>query len=219
MARPVSAWLSTQGYTWKPEFRVPWGICDLVGARFDSSRVHERLELGQRRRIGPAARIDVWMSLPDHGARPYRRVASLARQSRLWDEDEIQSELDALVRTGFAGRDRDSYYRMNGWAPMYTDVVAIELKLHRISDAIAQAQAHKGLATASFVALPMDRAVRSAASHIAAKFKDAGVGLLGVSRNACELVLRPAESRTPDANNPLEMHAAERLWDPRRFRD
>jgi len=39
----------------KPEFSLPWGICDLVGVKLDPIKVKRRLSYGQTRPVGPCS--------------------------------------------------------------------------------------------------------------------------------------------------------------------
>jgi len=59
MAPPVMRWLRRNGLMVKPEFSLPWGICDLVGVKLDPIKVKRRLSLWPDATRGtPAAPAD-----------------------------------------------------------------------------------------------------------------------------------------------------------------
>ena len=49
MNSSARTWLARLGLMVKQEFYTPWGICDFVGISFDSARVKQRLDLGQKK--------------------------------------------------------------------------------------------------------------------------------------------------------------------------
>jgi hypothetical protein len=65
MVRPAAEWLNGLNLLVKREFHTPWGVCDLVGLRFNEAKVQERLSLGQRSAIGSALRIMLLQQIPD----------------------------------------------------------------------------------------------------------------------------------------------------------
>ena len=215
MFAPVESWMSQQGLQIKREFVVPWGVCDLVGATFDGSKVQKRLELRQRQKIGPVSRIELLLSLPDTETRRSVSLGKLERKYKdLVPKDALLRELDVLESRNFARTTRHGHYqKFNGWMPLHQRLVAVELKLSRVAEALQQAVNHYAFADESYVALPMsvaDTTMRSI-SRIK-KFEQAGVGILGVTADHCELKL-PAQAKAP-TGCPFQIHAAERFWMP-----
>ncbi len=50
MVVPVRRWLERQNLLVKPEFLLPWGVCDFVAVAFRSENVKKRLKLRQKQR-------------------------------------------------------------------------------------------------------------------------------------------------------------------------
>ncbi len=213
MFAPVEAWLAQEGLQIKREFVVPWGVCDLVGTSFDDSKVQKRLEMKQRHKIGPVLRIELLLSLPDAETQKSVSVCKLERKYKgLIPKETLLQELDILESRNFVCLSKPGHYqKLNGWMPMHQRMVAVELKLNRVAEALQQAANHCAFADESYVALPEDVAeavVRSKARL--EKFKQAGVGILAVTPDACRLEL-PAQVKSL-TGCPFQIHAAERFW-------
>ena len=65
MAPSVAGWLRGQGFSVKQEFSLPWGICDLVGVKFNQKKVQKRISNGQMRAVGSSFRLHILSKIPD----------------------------------------------------------------------------------------------------------------------------------------------------------
>ena len=213
MARSARSWLKGQGLTVKEEFYTPWGICDFVGASLDERRVLERLKLGQRRPIGPPIRIEILGAVAEAETGRATTLEELAQKFEgLLTADEVRAEVERLVIGNFVRVNREgAFQKVNGWVPLHTRLVALELKLSRVEDALGQAVSHQAFAEESFVGLPTGLAERIADSPRAARFLAEGVGIVSVGKSRCRIVLRPETRRHP-ADPTLQMHCVERFW-------
>jgi hypothetical protein len=212
MTKPVRRWLQRQGFLVKAEFGLPWGICDLVGLSFDESRVAKRMAFRQHRPIGPIQRVELLRLIPDQET---GRTITFNRLRAFTEGTFFASDLDHELRTLIADRfvilgKNGSLQKQNGWAPMHDRIVAVELKLSRVSEALAQAVSNRAFATESYVALPMKVATRLSDSARYSKFKAAGIGVLGVTPISCRLISQAFETIEPDVT--LQMHCVERFW-------
>jgi hypothetical protein len=213
MAPPVMRWLRRNGLKVKPEFSLPWGVCDLVGVKFDPLKVKLRLSYGQTRPVGPVLRLLVLSRIPDcdsGGAISFERLGK--DLSHNIETDVLSRELDALVRDRFVKSTKSgSFQKLNGWAPLHFRIVAVELKLSRISEALGQASSNRTFATDSYVALPMKRALRVAHSERADSLVRSGLGLLGVSPRACCELIKPRMTKVV-SDEIVQSHVVERFW-------
>lgn len=89
------------------------------------------------------------------------------------------------------------------WMPLYENIVAVELKLSRISEVISQAEAHNHYTHGSYIAMPIRTARR--AIH-----KSLGVGVLGVRKGGVE-ILKYAPRSVP-RNEWFSHRIAEAFW-------
>jgi len=212
LVAPAQAWLQRQGLLTRSEFAMPWGICDLVGLQFDTRHVKKRLALGQRRPIGPARRVALLARIPDRDTGRSVRLGTLRSLfGDLVSAETITEDLKRLIENKFACRTtRGTYQKLNGWEPLHRRLVAVELKLDRVQDALHQAMANLALTRESYVGMPMDRAARLQGGPNAARFRQANVGLLGIGPNTCR-VLIPVPRGGPTRTVP-ERHCAERFW-------
>jgi hypothetical protein len=213
MTPAVAAWLEVQGLVVRREFSLPWGICDLVAASLDRERVKKRIELRQREAVGPMSRVSVLLSLPDvdtNVAASFREIQ--AKLGGFFSEGEIAAELAVLTRKRFVRVDGNGYFqKVNGWIPLNERLIAVELKLDRVADALSQARKNKEVTWESYVALPVTLARAILGGKKRAEFEDCGVGLLGVSRRGVERLL-PATRAGRSASSAVEMHCVERFW-------
>jgi hypothetical protein len=213
MAPYTRSWLVSLGLMVKEEFSTPWGICDLVGVSFSAKRVRQRLKLGQQSAIGPASRIELLNLIPDVSI---GKSISVGRLERELDEtlppEELRRELDRLVGSRFIHSTRSGcFQKSDGWVPLHERIVAIELKLNRVSDGLSQAISHLRFATDVYLGLPTDLAMRIASSKRAIEFEHSGVGVVAVSHGSCRVVVAPL--RKPHLSDRiLQMHCVERFW-------
>ena len=212
MAPPVSRWLRLRGLAVKSEFALPWGICDLVGVKLNRVRLKHRLSYGQTQPIGPVIRLHILSKIPDSET---GRSISLKKLEQDFSGEipleRLSLEIDRLQRTKFVTSPKSGFFqKRNGWAPLQDDIVAVELKLERVSDVLAQAVSNRAFASKSYVALPAVLALRLAASSRADLFRQRGIGLLAVWRHKCQELLRPESNQ--DCHEILQSHVVERFW-------
>ena len=213
MAVPARQWLSDQGMMVKEEFATPWGICDLVAVSLNEKRVRERLRLGQGAAIGSLLRVHILNAIPEVETDKSTIVKTIASNYQgVLTTSQIRTEIERLVAGRFVREGSlGAIQKVNGWVPLHRRAVALELKLSRVQDALAQAASHQAFADESYVGLPLGLAERTAASPRAAAFQSEGVGILSVGKDHCDVVLRPGTRRHP-IDPILQMHCIERFW-------
>lgn len=213
MTQPVTEWLRNQGLMVKREFTIPWGICDLVAVRLDEKRVKQRLSYGQKRPIGPPIRLHVLSKIPDSCSGSSISLTKLQSVlSGYVQPDMLSRVLASLTRDRFVTSPRRGrFQKLNGWTPLHVRIVAVELKLSRISEALAQAQSNYAFATESYVALPAELAHRLFRSNRVDAFRRTGVGLLAAYRHSCRRLL-PASVNRRMLDDVLQAHCVERFW-------
>src|ERR1700674_2146696 len=155
MEAPVRHWLRREGLQIKGEFALPWGICDFVGLSFNSSRVSRRLKFGQSQAIGPLRRIKLLDRIPDHES---GLAISFLQLQQMYNDSPYAPILANEIRKLLAGRfiiqnENGLLQKQNGWAPLHERIVAVEIKLSRVSEALGQAISHRVFATESYKAI------------------------------------------------------------------
>jgi hypothetical protein len=213
MVAPAEQWLRSQGLTTKREFSTPWGICDLVGCSLNRKKARQRLTLGQTKPIGPQIRIIILSYIPDIKDEDSITLENLQQKfAGYFDETKIALEVYRLVRDKFVQiTPCGKFQKINGWAPLQNKIVALELKLTRITNALHQAINNLELANESYVGLPMENAQRLIKSKKKTEFVQRGIGIIGVNTKRCRIFLEPNPSRS-NQNRILQMHCVERFW-------
>ncbi|MBN1359345.1 MAG: hypothetical protein JW993_02080 [Sedimentisphaerales bacterium] len=215
MAEPAECWLREQGLMVKQEFPTPWGICDLVGCSLNKNKVRQRLARKQTKPIRSQLRVHLLSLIPDETDRATVTIKQLHEHfGGYLDRGRIELEVSRLARDRFIYEaSPGTYFKRNGWMPLHKRLVAVELKLARIDDALNQAINNLGLADESYVGLPVDRAERLIESKRRHDFANKGVGILAVQRNGCKVVLRPRKQR-PAGEKTVQAYSVERFWLP-----
>lgn len=214
MKAPVKRWLQHQRMHVADEFGTGWGICDLVGCRFDQNRVLHRTQRRQRQPLGSAEAIRLYSVLPDADNTPRGAgIKALCRRLGPYTQEQrVERMLARLVETNHAIRTKNGcYQKINGWAPLAERLVAVELKLHRWTDVFWQAKSNQVFAPESLVALPLPDAMRAAGGTFGDELRYHGIGLLGVSPTRCELLIEAQPSHL-SLDDTLALWATEYFW-------
>jgi len=214
MAASAARWMKSSGMAVKSEFITPWGICDLVGLTFNSDNVAHRLELKQTRAVSSITRAVLLLQIPDvEEGRSISLNTLIRRSSPAIPHDVVSDEVDRLMADRFvisSGRGR--LQKVNGWMPLQDRLVAVELKLSRIDEAMQQALNNLGFAEESYVGLPVEVARRVAANASRwSRFFNAGVGLLSVTPRRCQ-VLVPPRMNTGWTDTAIQLYCVEKFW-------
>jgi hypothetical protein len=214
MNKPVGQWLKSLGLAVKTEFITPWGICDLVGSSVRKQNLARRLRLGQMKPVSSLTRTTLLLGIPDIETGSSVTLASLVRKyAAVIGEDVVVAQTQKLINDGFVLRQSgDRLQKLNGWIPLHKRLIAVELKLTRIEEAMSQAHSNLSFADESYVALPKDLAYRVAAKPDRwSGYFDFGVGLLAVSSRACAIVKKP-QLRPYPPDPVLQFYCVEKFW-------
>lgn len=214
MAASVARWLARQGLLVKPEFVTPWGICDLVGVRLNKQRIAQRLHLKQRKPISSITRAAILLQVPEIETSSAISLDGLVENlGSAVSPSVIAKEIARLVSERYVIQsDHGDFQKVNGWMPLQERLVAVELKLARVEEALQQAKNNLGFAQESFVAFPFQVARRIASSkqNWIDHFGE-GIGLIGVRESRCD-VLVPAVQSTKFINQAIQLYSVEKFW-------
>jgi hypothetical protein len=212
MTKTVEDWLLSQGMHVKREYPTPWGICDLVGCSLNKNKAKQRLNLGQKRPVGSQFRVLLLSHIPDEEENDVVSFTELYRQfANFLDESFIEKELFRLIKDKFVQEVQPGIFqKLNGWFPLHKRIVAVELKLARISEVISQAYSNLEFADESYVGLPYDNAKHLYASRGKMQLAEKGVGIIGVHKEGIKVFLR--SKFEGDSNKVYSMHCSERFW-------
>jgi hypothetical protein len=207
-------WMLRAGLRVRCEFVTPWGMCDLVGVELDPTRVAQRMHLRQTRAIGSITRALLLLQIPDVES---NKTTSLDRLAKEWTPsvpaEVIQKETDRLIADRFVVRTSSGrLQKINGWAPLHKRLLAVELKMTRIEEAMQQALNNLGFANESYVGLPSDVADRVARCPGRwSKYIDAGVGVLAVARRGIRVSVR-AQMTSAACDPALQLYCVDKFW-------
>ena len=211
MTKPVADWLLSQGLQVKREYPTPWGICDLVGCSLNKNKIRTRLNLGQKRPIGSQFRVLLLSYIPDQEKDEAVSFTDLHRQfASFLDEFFIEKELVRLIKDKFVKEVQPGIFqKLNGWFPLHKRIVAVELKLARISEVISQACSNLEFADESYVGLPYDNAKNLFASRDIRQLAEKGIGIIGVHKEGVRVFSK--SKYNDDSSSVSKMHCVERF--------
>lgn len=211
MTGAVRRWLAARGMMTRLEYPAPWGICDAVGAELDRRAARERLSLGQRGAVGPLERVAILRRMPAGGAPVSRGELCAAFAGRL-PAAAVERHVAKLVAGRFVVEGVGGCLsRAGGRRPLVRRIVAVELKLRKVSEVLRQAAENRAFADESFVALPAELAARLRRDGRLGEFRALGVGVLAVSRRGCSVVLAAGRAGHPRSEE-VRAHCAEQFW-------
>lgn len=214
MASTVADWMCSQRLEIKREFVTPWGVCDLAGVAFRRANVRHRIRLGQRHAIGSVLKTSILMSIPDVESAEH---TTLGRVRRQWegaiDEGSVEEAISWLIEYGYVvAGERGRLQKKNGWVPLHRRIVAIELKLDRISEVFCQARSNLGFADESYIAVPEEIAnrIKSQPSRWEDYLQD-GIGLIAVNHTGCRTLIR-SRANGSHADPAIQSYCVEKFW-------
>jgi hypothetical protein len=213
MVKPAEKWLSSQGLTTKTEFPTPWGICDLVGCSLIKKKIKQRIRLGQINPIGSQLRVMILSEIPDEKEGESIAIGELLKRftPQFLNKDRVSLELDRLKKDRFVQiTPNGEFQKRNGWIPLHKRIVALELKLTRIKDALHQATCNLEFASESYVGVPIQIAQHLETKRIS-DFVEKGIGLVGISRNECKVFVKPNTAKSHHSDI-AQIHCVERFW-------
>lgn len=214
MTKPVIQWMKSLGLIVKSEFITPWGMCDLVGLSFRNRSVNHRLRLRQTQSISSLTRAALLLRIPEAEKGKSVTQRTLVREfASVVSKEIVMEHTQQLIEQGFVIKSSsDRLQKLNGWAPLHKRLIAVELKLNRIEEVMAQARNNQSFAEESYVGLPKDVALRVLAKRARWESSlETGVGLLAVSPRSCEVLIRPRRT-SHLSNDILKFCAIEKFW-------
>lgn len=215
MSPIVQRWLTRRGLEFKPEFSTPWGKCDFVGVEFNVQNLKLRRESKQFRKLASISQAAILFEVPFATNGPGIQRSHLHEKFSILERIELEQEISRLAKGNFVSEDATGVLtRTDHWFPLHSRVVAVELKLKRIKEAMQQAKLNQGFATESYVAFPIEVAKQiNAARHLWSVYFDLGIGLIGVSRRGCvEMIPSSSANRNSEVLTTL---CVERFFNPR----
>ena len=212
MRGPVERWLVSQGFLTKSEFVLPWGICDLVAVQFREESAKQRVIFRQTQPVRSLELIQLLELMPRHRAITVAKLRGALALSR--SSSQLDANLRRLKEMKLVSSPRRNQIQKHApWAPLQRRIVAVEMKLSRVTAALAQAKPHVAFADECYVALPNDAAVRVSKGNRKRDFLDHGIGLLGVTPNHVRVLIGPGTyTAKATLSSPLKAYCTERFW-------
>jgi hypothetical protein len=168
------------------------------------------VDLGRLKQLGSLTRAALLFRIPDDRAMTLRRLVRECAPTIA--EQSVIEHTTRLVADGFVRCTGDCLQRVNGWVPLHKQLLAVELKLRRVEEAMYQALNNLAFADQSYIGLPKDLALRVAAKGSRwTSFLEQGVGVLAVTSRDCFIVMH-SKDRSSILDPVIQFHCVEKLW-------
>jgi hypothetical protein len=210
MLSPVKNWISGRGLDVKSEYDTPWGICDVVGCKIDAEKAVHRKRLGQVQSVGSLFRVELLRRIPDIETGKTINLNELNEEvGDLLEISELQEHISILRRRNFVVDSNGEFSKRNGWMPLHSKVVSVEMKLKKFPEVLAQAVANLSLTSESYIAMPEPEALKIASKN-QERLRTSGIGMLAVGPTEVFELVAPSQEASSDKT--ITAYCAERFW-------
>lgn len=198
-----------KGYLTTREVAAGYGRADLVIGKLNDDHCSIRVKNQQKALLLKEKYFEVLRNLPDidHDAEPLH-IAELIDRITFSDRYLKAHVIQFLEEHGYVRRVENNFlYKVNGWLPMTSEVVAIEAKLSDWRRGIFQANRYKSFADKVYLALPE----RSAHLVNIDMLRDLNVGLYVLKGNN-QVVERVRAKKVVKPLSDKRNYVSELLW-------
>jgi hypothetical protein len=206
-----------KGFLARQEIGVGYGVADLVLIR--KSKINARhVALRQSyRQTSPLLKEEYFRALSFIPDKPNKTsIETLVKRTHLSRSFLKYSILRTLQKRGYIKSDGKSYYfKINGWVPLASELIAVEAKMRDWKRGLVQANRYKVFANRVYLAVP------SSIQHLVDRqmLRKHRIGLISFdTKNNTKRILFPAESNKfiiPSKSN----FAAEHFWNKSGMRE
>lgn len=149
--------LSRSDYLVKTEINSGYGRADVVALRINKEHIEKRLNYNQKNSLLSQSYFRVLSVLGESfdSATALEEIFEKVPLSKAYIMNTVLKE---LINSNFVKEVQDKFYmKVNGWAPLSDEVIAIESKLSSWKRGIIQAKRYKIFANKVYLALPSDK--------------------------------------------------------------
>ncbi len=149
-----------KGYLTAKEVSAGYGRADLVLGKLNRNKCKIRKSHNQLQPLFKEYFFEVLRNMPDidHSERPIH-IDDLINNISFSENSLKYKILNYLENNRYIHKiDNDYYYKVNGWVPLTSEIVAIEVKLSNWKRAFLQANRYKSFADKVYVAMPESKA-------------------------------------------------------------
>lgn len=176
---------------WLQEYRSGYGIADLVGMAVSGASCTERARGGQDPPLEDPRLMEVLLRIP-----PGRGLSfeGLARRVALAPSSLQHRVLRPLIKRGLVVKKGDRYFVCGHLPNPAEEIVAVEAKINRWSDAVLQARRYTLFAHRSYIAVPL-RVLPRIDRFLLYRHR---IGLIGVEAACAQVVIEAPRIRPRD---------------------
>lgn len=148
----------------------------------------------QRFQLTSESYFQVLNNLPDiHKRKRGLDIKDLASKVNISDSYLKQKVLKKLIEEGFVVNKDTGYFKINGWLPLASKVIAYEAKLYDWKQGLYQANRYRYFADETYLLMPAETVHRAKIEE----FEATGVGLVSydMTANKSKVIIKPSTSK------------------------
>lgn len=167
--------LTDKKFISRTEVPTAHGIADLVLVRPLDKKVAIRNSHAQRYQLTNESYFQVLSNLPDvHKHKKGISIQDLSDKVPISNSHLKQKVLKRLIQEGFVVNEETGYFKINGWLPLASKVIAYEAKLYDWKQGLYQANRYRYFADETYLLMPAETVHRAKIEE----FEATGVGLI-----------------------------------------
>lgn len=206
-SQQIASLLNDSGYLVKTEIDSGYGIADVVALRSLSQRVAKREKYNQFDQLSNENFFKVLEVISENNNKP-THLDDITNNVNLSNGYIRSKILKGLESKGFIKNiDNKLYLKINGWAPLSNNIIAIESKLSDWKRGIIQALRYKTFANKVYLALPENKI------HLVdpKELERLSIGLVTIKRNKLCWVYK-CKSDRKDIISSKQNYVCEFFW-------
>ncbi|WKZ24037.1 MAG: hypothetical protein QY312_00285 [Candidatus Dojkabacteria bacterium] len=156
-SKTIAEKLSLSGYITKTEVDSGYGVADIVGLKINYKRIRKRENYMQVNELESENYFKVLELITENRKKPssFEDIINYVGLSKGYLKSRI---IKQLIKGHFIKEiDKHFYIKVNGWAPLSNNIIAIESKLSDWKRGLVQASRYKTFANRVYLALPSNK--------------------------------------------------------------
>lgn len=186
--------LTDKKYISRTEVPTAHGVADLVLVRPLDRKIAIRLSHDQHFQLTSESYFQVLNNLPDvHKRKRGVSIEDLSSKVNISKSYLKQKVLKKLMEEGFVVNEETGYFKINGWLPLASKVIAYEAKLYDWKQGLYQANRYRYFADETYLLMPAETIHRARIEE----FEATGVGLISydMASNKRRVIVKSGQHR------------------------
>lgn len=199
--------LNDKKYVAQTEINSGYGIADVVAIKFNKKRILQRLDYVQTTKLENESFFKVLEFISENDDSPSNLEDIILKTSLSKDYIRTRVIKQLLDNKFIKTVGNNQYVKINGWAPLSDEIIAIESKLCNWRRGITQAIRYKTFADIVYLALPSNKIDVVKIGDL----REYNIGLLTIKNGALDIIHKPLRKNVGIVNSKQNF-VCEHFW-------